>query len=74
MSWFVPVAPRPVIGHPWKKLGSILFAPSPQVFIHIRIHPEPPLLQAEQSQLSQPFLLGKMLQSIILGALHLRVS
>lgn len=44
-----PVAPCPVTEHQWKEPGSIIFAPSFQLFIHINeIHSEPPLLQANQ--------------------------
>lgn len=53
-----------VTGHHWKQLGSIFFAPSLQVFTDFdKITPDPPLLQAEQSQLSQPLLPGEVLQS-----------
>ena len=44
---------------------SVLLTPSPQVFIGIENIPSDlSLLQAEQSQLSQPFLVEEMLQSL----------
>jgi len=47
--------------------GSILFAPSLQLYIHIlEIPPETSFLWAKQSHLSQPFLIGEMLQSLII--------
>lgn len=39
--------------------SSILLAPSLHALIHIEETPEAPLLKAEQSQLSQPFLKGE---------------
>jgi len=55
-----------VTGHHWKEPGSVCFTPSLQVFIYIdKIPTEPSLLQAEQFQLSQPFLIGEMLQTLI---------
>jgi len=62
---FVPFASHPLTGHHWKKPGCVLFAPSLQVFIGIdEIHFEIPFLQDEQSRLSQPLLIGKMLQAL----------
>ena len=62
---FVPIASGPVTGHHWKVPGSICFTLSLQVFICIdEIRPEPSLLQAEQSQLSWPFLTVQVLQSL----------
>ena len=52
-------------GQHQKEPGSILFAPSVQVFIYIdEIPPEPSAPQAKQCQLSQPFLIREMLQSL----------
>ena len=52
---FVPVASGP---DTTKEHGSVFFALFPQAFIYIdKNPPEPSLLQAEESQLSQPFLL-----------------
>ena len=60
----VPVASGPVTGHHWQEPVSVLSAPSLQVFIHVDEIPlEPSLLQAEQPWLSQPLLVGEMLQS-----------
>jgi len=59
---FVPVASDPVTGHHWKEPDFILFALSLAAFIQInKIPPEPSF--SRESQLSQPFLIGKMLQS-----------
>ena len=42
---FVPIASGSVTGNQWKEPGSILFAPSIQVFIFInKIPPQPSLL------------------------------
>jgi len=61
---FVPTASGPVTGHHWKEPGSVLFTSSVQVFAYIeKIPPEPSLLPAEQSQLSQAFIMGRMLQT-----------
>jgi len=61
---FVPVAPCPVAGHHWKELGPILLTPTLKIFINIyKVPSQPSLLQAEQAQLPQPFLIGQMLQS-----------
>jgi len=61
---FVPVAPCPVSGHHWKESGPVLLIPTLQIFIGIsKVPSQPSLLQAEQAQLPQPFLLGEMLQS-----------
>jgi len=61
---FVPVAPCPVAGHHWKESGPVLLAPTLQIFIGIsKVPSQPSLLQAEQAQLPQPFLIGQMLQS-----------
>jgi len=57
----LPIASGPVPRHDQDEPGSVLFAPSFQVFIYIKnIPPEPSLLQAEQSQLPQPFLICEM--------------
>jgi len=64
MLQFVPVAPCPVSGHHWKEFGPILLTPTLEIFISIYEVPlQPSLLQAEQAQLPQPFLIGEMLQS-----------
>jgi len=61
----VPIASGPVTGHHSKKPGSIFIAPSLQVFLYIgKILPKPSLLQAGQSQLSQPVLTQDTLQSL----------
>ena len=53
-----------VTEHLGKEPGSIFLTPSVQVFTDIdNITPEPSVLQTGQSQLSQPFLNGEMLQS-----------
>jgi len=62
---FVPTTSCPVTGHHWKAPGSVVLAPSLQVFIYIdKIPPEPSLLQAEESQLSHLLLIGDILQSL----------
>ena len=64
MLQFVPVAPCPVAGHHWKESGPVLLTPTLQIFRGIsKVPSQPSLLQAEQAQLPQPLLLGKMLQS-----------
>jgi len=61
---FVPIAPCPVTGHHWKESGPILLTPTLQLFIGIsKVPSQPSLLQTEQAQLPQPFLIGEMLQS-----------
>jgi len=61
---FVPVAPCPVAGHYWKESGPILLTPTLQIFRSIsKVPSQPSLLQAEQAQLPQPFVVGEMLQS-----------
>ena len=65
MSQFLPVASCPATGHHWKEPGSILFAPFLPSLLYIdKITPQTSLLQAEQSQLSQPFLRSEMFQSL----------
>lgn len=65
MFRFVPVACDPVTGHPWKKSCLCLLCPLPSgICILWRDHPEPSLLQAGQSQHSEPFLLWGMLPSL----------
>ena len=61
----MPVASGPVTGHHWKEPGSVLFASSLQVFIHIdEIPPEPSLFQTDQSHLSQPFVTWGVFHSL----------
>jgi len=60
---FVPIALYRVTGHHWKEPGPIHLAPTHQIFIGIdKIPSQSYLLQAEQPQVSQPFLLREMLQ------------
>ena len=60
----VPIVSGPVPGHLWAEPGSVLLTTFLQVFIYIdEIPPKPSLLQDEQSKLSQPLLIGEMLQS-----------
>lgn len=59
---FVPTAFGPVSGHHWKEPGSVLIVPS--LWVHTGESPLS-LLQAEQSQFSQPFLVGEMLVSFV---------
>lgn len=55
LFWFVLIASGPVSGHHSEEPSSIILAPFLQVFIHIdKILLR--LLQAEQSQFSQPSL------------------
>jgi len=61
---FVPVAPCPVAGHHWKESGPVILTPTLKMFTGIsKVPSQPSLLQAEQAQLPQPFLVGEMLQS-----------
>ena len=62
MLQFVHVAPCPVAGHHSKEFGPILLTPTLQIFIY-KIPFQASLLQAEQAQLPQPFLVGEVLQS-----------
>lgn len=56
------IATYPFIGHLWKDFDSI-FIPSQQVFVYSdEIAPDPSLLQAKQSNLSQPLLLCQMFE------------
>lgn len=62
---FVPIVLGPVAKHSWEEPRSVPFSPFLQKSIHIgKMPPEPPFLQAEQFQLSHPFLIGEMLQSL----------
>ena len=64
MLHFVPVAPCPVAGHHWKEPGPILLTPTLKIFIRIyKVPSQPFLLQAEQAQLRQPFLVGSRMLS-----------
>lgn len=59
---FVPIASWP---QSTEEPGSVFFAAFPQIFISIdKMPPEPSFLKAEQSQISQTFLLWKMLTSL----------
>jgi len=61
----MPTASGPATGHHLSEPGPGFFAPFIPVFTHIQIPLEPSsLLQTEQSQLFQPFLIGKVLQSL----------
>lgn len=61
---FVPISSCLVTGHYWKEPHSIFFTPFLWIFGHTDdIPPEIFLSWAEQSQLSQPFFVGEMLQS-----------
>ncbi|XP_068785779.1 uncharacterized protein [Struthio camelus] len=60
-----PVASHPVTGHHGEETGLILSTPPLQILVHIdQITSQSSLLQAEQAQLPQPFLIGEMLQSL----------
>lgn len=53
------------LGYQLEKSGFVFLPPSLRVFTDIdEIPSKPPLLQAERSQLSQPVLIGKVLQSL----------
>ena len=57
---FVPIAPCPVSGHYWKEFGPNLLTPTFEISISIyKVPSQPSLLQAEQAQLPQPFLIGR---------------
>lgn len=59
-----PIASGCGTGHHWKEHGSVLIAGSLQTFVPIDEFPPWSLLRSGQSQLSQPFLIGQMLQSL----------
>ena len=64
MLQFVPIAPCPVARHHWKEFGPILLTPTLVIFISIyKVPSQPSLLQAEQAQLPQLFLVGAMFPS-----------
>jgi len=70
---FVPVAPCPVTGHPWKESGPVLLTPTLQIFRGIsKVPSQPSLLQAEQAQFPQPLLVGEMLQPLLIILVALR--
>lgn len=59
----VLVASAPVTEHCQTQTGLVVFGPSLQVPVGLEdMHPELSLLQAKQSELSPPLLLGEMLQ------------
>lgn len=63
---FVHINSCPIPGYQWLCLLCTISS---------RIHPEPFLIQAEQSQLSQPFLIEQVLQSLsFFLAIHWTVS
>ena len=62
---FVSVTSRPDTGHHLKESGSIPFNHSLCGMHMDKIPHEPPLLQAEQSQFSQPFLRGQGLRLLM---------
>lgn len=57
----MPIAHYPSTGHQWKE--SVLFAPSLH-YLQILVRFPQSLLQAGQSELSQPFLTGEVLQTL----------
>ena len=57
---FLPIASYPVTEHYWREPGSISFPLSLTIFKYYDVSA---LLQPEQFQLSQPLLIGEMLQS-----------
>lgn len=69
---FVPIASCPVTGHHWKEPGSTFFTPfnckecgiPSGIYTVWSYPPEPSLLHAEQSHLSQPSVTGEVLQSL----------
>ena len=65
MLQFVPIAPCPIAGHHWQESGPILLTPTLKIFIGIyKVPSQSSLLQAEQVQLTQLFLVGEMIQSL----------
>ena len=59
---FVPTGSSLVSGHDWEEPGSVVFISPHGAFLHTgKIAPEPSLLQAQQPQLSQLFLMWEML-------------
>ena len=61
---FVLVAPFPVTEHHYKEPGSIHLTSAVRILLSTdKIPLQPSLLQAEQSQASQPFLLWEMIQA-----------
>jgi len=65
---FVPVASCPVAGHHLKEFGPILLTPTLEIFIDIyKVPSQPSLLQAQQAQFPQPFLIGESEKTRELG-------
>lgn len=62
---FLTIASCSGTSHVSKEPGFFHFVPALQVFIDNKIPPENPLLQAEQSQFSQPFLWEEMNHSLL---------
>ena len=63
LFWFKTITPCPITTGPAKKLAPIFLTSPLQVLEgSIKVSPEPSLLQAEQPQLSQPFLVAEVLQ------------
>ena len=61
---FVAINSCLVTGHRWEESGSVVFTPPIRYLCAWINPPEPSLLQAEQSQFSQPFLFCQVLQSL----------
>lgn len=69
---FMPIASSPVTGHQWKEPGSLFLVSSLQIFLTlIRLPSEHCLFQAEESQLSKPFLIKEILWCLICPSEHL---
>jgi len=65
MFQFVTNASCSGTGHHWKQIGSFFFVLSVQLFINSdEILPEPPVVQAEQSQIPQTLQTGEVLQTL----------
>ena len=64
MLQFVSIIPCSCAAHYWRKPGPILMTPILQIFVRVLRSPFS-LLQIEQYQVSQPFLIMEMLQAPI---------
>ena len=65
MLQFVVISPSPIVTDCWKESGLLPLPPAPQVFIDIdQIPSESSFLKAEQTHVTQPFLIGEVLQAL----------
>ena len=70
-STLCPVPLVPALGTTEKSLAPTLLHPPSNTYMHVWDPPKPSFLQAEEPQLSQPFLVTEVLHSLIIFmALH----